>query len=116
MKLEKLSDLVIKVLQDNKADDIQSLDVSGINSIADLMIIASGTSSRQIISLAEKITEEAKKNKVQSLGLEGKQYGTWVLIDFGDIIVHIMHPETREYYQLEELWSSKAQPIQSTVH
>jgi ribosome-associated protein len=105
MKLEKLAELVIKTLEDNKATNIQTLDVRDLTSMADLMIIASGTSTRQVTSIAEKLIEKAKKNKVPPYGTEGKQYGEWVLIDLGDIIVHIMHPTTRAHYQLEKLWS-----------
>lgn len=105
MELEKLTELVIKTLLDNKAVDIQALDVRGLNTITDLMIIASGTSRRQIISIAEKLIEETKKKNVRPLGSEGKQQGQWVLVDFGPVIVHIMNPATREYYQLEKLWS-----------
>ncbi len=105
MKLEKLSELIIKTLKDNKATDIHMLDIRNIASFADLMIIASGTSRKQVTSIAEKLVEKTKKNKVPPYGLEGKQYGEWILVDLGDIIVHIMHPETRAYYKLEKLWS-----------
>ena len=118
MKLEKLAELVIKTLADNKATNIQTLDVRDISSFADLMIIASGTSSKQVTSIAEKVIEKAKKNKVPPYGTEGKQYGEWVLVDLGDIIVHIMHPTTRAHYQLEKLWSpvDDAQSLKQTVH
>ncbi len=105
MKLEKLAKLIIKTLEDNKATNILTLDVRNLASFADLMIIASGTSTKQVTSIAEKLIEKAKKNKVSPYGSEGKQYGEWVLIDLGDIIVHIMHPTTRAHYQLEKLWS-----------
>jgi len=118
MKLEKLAELVIKTLEDNKATNIQTLDVRDISSFADLMIIASGTSSKQVTSIAEKVIEKAKKNKIPPYGTEGKQYGEWVLVDLGDIIVHIMHPTTRAHYQLEKLWSpvDDAQSLKQTVH
>ena len=118
MKLEKLAELVIKTLADNKATNIQTLDVRDISSFADLMIIASGTSSKQVTSIAEKVIEKAKKNKIPPYGTEGKQYGEWVLVDLGDIIVHIMHPTTRAHYQLEKLWSpvDDAQSLKQTIH
>jgi ribosome-associated protein len=118
MNLEKLAELVIKTLEDNKATNIQTLDVRDLTSMADLMIIASGTSTRQVTSIAEKLIEKAKKNKVPPYGTEGKQYGEWVLVDLGDIIVHIMHPTTRAHYQLEKLWSftDDADSAQQTVH
>lgn len=105
MKLEKLAELVIETLEDNKATNIQTLDVKNLTSVADLMIIASGTSNKQVTAIAEKLIEKTKKNKVPPYGSEGKQYGEWALVDLGDIIVHIMHPTTRTHYQLEKLWS-----------
>ncbi len=105
MTLEELAELVIETLEDNKATNILTLDVRELTSVADLMIIASGTSSRQVTALAEILIELTKKNKVTPNGSEGKEYGEWVLVDLGDIIVHIMHPTTRAHYQLEKLWS-----------
>ena len=118
MKLEKLAELIINTLEDNKATNIQTLDVKTLTSVADLMIIASGTSSRQVTSIAEKLIEETKKNNIQPLGSEGKEYGEWALVDLGDIIVHIMHPVTRAHYQLEKLWShvDDAESIKQTIH
>jgi ribosome-associated protein len=118
MKLEKLAELVLKTLEDNKATNIQTLDVRGLTSVADLMIIASGTSSKQVTAIAEKLIEKAKKNKVPPYGSEGTQYGEWALVDLGDIIVHIMHPATRAHYQLEKLWSitDDSDSAQQTVH
>jgi len=118
MKLEKLADLVIETLEDNKATNIQVLDIRDISSFADLMIIASGTSSKQVTAIAEKLIEKAKNNNVPPYGSEGTQYGEWVLVDLGDIIVHIMHPTTRAHYQLEKLWSlvDDSDSTQQTVH
>ncbi len=118
MKLEKLAELIIKTLEDNKATNIQTLDVRDLTSFTDLMIIASGTSNRQVTSIAEKLIEETKKNNIQPLGSEGKEYGEWALVDLGDIIVHIMHPATRAHYQLEKLWShfDDAESLKQTVH
>ena len=118
MKLEKLAELIIETLEDNKATNIQTLDIRDISSFADLMIIASGTSSKQVTSIAENLIENAKKNKVPPYGTEGKQYGEWVLVDLGDIIVHIMHPTTRAHYQLEKLWApvDDAQSLKQTAH
>ena len=118
MKLEKLAELIIKTLEDNKASNIQTLDIRNLASFADLMIIASGTSSRQVTSIAEKLIEKTKKNDVPPYGTEGKEYGEWALIDLGDIIVHIMHPATRAHYQLEKLWTpmDDSDSAQQTVH
>ncbi len=118
MKLEHLEKLVIDTLEDNKATDIIVLDMENISSFADLMIIASGSSSKQVTSIAEKLIEKAKKKKIPSYGSEGKDYGEWVLIDLGDIIAHIMHPTTRAHYQLEKLWSpmDDSESAQRIVH
>ena len=118
MKLEKLAELIIKTLEDNKASNIQTLDVRNLASFADLMIIASGTSNRQVTSIAEKLIEKTKKNNVPPYGSEGTGYGEWVLVDLGDIIVHIMQPATRAHYQLEKLWSpmDDSESAQQTVH
>jgi ribosome-associated protein len=118
MNLEKLAELVIDTLEDNKATNIITLDVRDLTSMADLMIIASGTSSKQVTAIAEKLIEKAKKNNVPPCGSEGKQYGEWVLVDLGDIIVHIMHPTTRAHYQLEKLWSlpDNSDSAQQTAH
>ena len=73
--------------------------------MADYILIASGNSRRQVSALADKLIQSVKENKFKTLGVEGKAEGEWVLVDLGDIIVHIMHPSSREYYQLEKLWS-----------
>lgn len=106
MNTKELIDITLKALDDVKAIDVVVFEVSKLTSISDYMIIASGKSKRQVAALADKVIEEAKKNGVKPLGIEGKTEGEWVLVDLGDIIVHIMYPETREYYQLEKLWSS----------
>ena len=118
MKLDKLAVLIIETLEDNKATNILTLDVRNLTSVTDYMIIASGTSRKQVTAIAEKLIEKAKKNKVPPYGSEGKQYGEWVLVDLGDIIVHIMHPTTRAHYQLEKLWSfvDDSDSSQQTVH
>ncbi len=118
MKLEKLAELIIKTLEDNKATNIITLNIRDLSSFADLMIIASGTSTRQVTSIAEILIEKTKKTNVPPYGSEGMQYGEWVLIDLGDIIVHIMHPITRAHYQLEQLWSpiADSDSAQQTIH
>ncbi len=106
MNIKKLVEITLAALEDVKAIDVVVFEVSKLTSISDYMIIASGKSKRQVAALADKVVEAAKKNGVKPLGVEGKTEGEWVLVDLGDIIVHIMYPETREYYQLEKLWSS----------
>lgn len=106
MNTKELIDISLKALDDAKAVDVVVFEVSELTSISDYMIICSGKSKRQVAALADKVVEAAKANDVKPLGIEGKTEGEWVLVDLGDIIVHIMYPETREYYQLEKLWSS----------
>ncbi len=106
----KLLDLVTDALDDGKAEDIKSFDVSTLTSIADFMVVATGRSSRQVKALAERVADAARKRKVKPLGMEGEQTSEWVLVDLGDVIVHVMQPETRAFYQLEKLWDSVPAP------
>lgn len=103
--LQTLKDIVIDALEDMKAKDIVTLDVKPLTSVADLMIVASGTSNRHVKSIAENVREKVKNNGLQPLGIEGEDVAEWVLVDLGDIIVHIMLPDTRRFYDLEKLWS-----------
>jgi len=102
---KKLSDWVINELEQMKAKNIKVLDVAALTTITDVMIIASGTSTRHVKSLANSLISEAKKSNYKPLGIEGENQGDWVLVDLGDVIAHIMIPETRDFYQLEKLWS-----------
>jgi len=102
---EQLKQWVITALEDLKAQDIQILDVRGMTSITDLMIVASGTSDRHIKALADNVVEAVKKHGVQPIGVEGESSREWVLVDLGDIILHVMHPQTRAFYNLEKLWT-----------
>jgi ribosome-associated protein len=104
MITEELLQLVLSTLDDSKGRDIKVIDVRGKTSIADFMVVASGTSERHVKSLADHVVEEAKKNDVQPLGVEGQSIGEWVLVDLGDVIVHVMKPQVREFYQLEKFW------------
>ena len=106
ISVEKIRKEVISALEDIKAFDIVSLDVRKITSIADFMVIASASSSRQAKALANNVQEKLKQSKIDVVGIEGESEGDWVLVDLGDIIVHIITPTTRAYYNLEELWSS----------
>ena len=114
MKKNKLVELCQNTLEDAKALDLNVFDVRKLTSIADYMIIASGRSNRQVSAIADKVVEAAKKNGFEVLGLEGKAEGEWVLVDLGDVIVHVMHPETREYYQLEKLWGTDAKQAENS--
>ena len=96
---------VIAALESLKAKDVREIDVRGRTSIADLLVIASGTSARHVKSIADEVTRFAKRAGVMPLGVEGEQEGEWVLVDLGDVIVHVMLPRVREFYGLERLWS-----------
>ena len=104
MNIKKLLDIVLTSLNDGKAIDVDLYDVKKLTSMSDYILIASGRSRRQVSALADKLIRTVKENKFETLGVEGKTEGEWVLVDLGDIIVHIMHPSSREYYQLEKLW------------
>ena len=106
--MDKISDLkkiIIKTLDSNKALDIVTIDLKDKSSMADYMIIASGTSSRHIQSLSEQVLEKLKDNGVQNSKIEGKESSEWKLVDGIDLIVHIFHPEKRKFYELEKIWS-----------
>lgn len=97
--------LIIESLEELKGKDITRVDVRGKSDVTDTMIIACGTSSRHVKSLANNLVENAKKQGMAPLGVEGMEVGDWVLVDFGDTLVHVMQPETRAFYDLEKLWS-----------
>ena len=102
---KKLIKLVENALEDVKARDIVVLDVSDLTDITEHLVVASGNSSRQVKALAENVVENAKKQGFQPLGVEGMDSADWVLVDLGDVVVHVMLPETRQFYDLEKLWS-----------
>ena len=108
MRLDRLKKLVIDALEDLKAQDIKVLDVRGLSNITDLMIVASGTSDRQVRAIAYHVVDKAKKKGLPPLGMEGEQIGEWALVDLGDAVVHIMLPQTRDFYNLEKLWGDAA--------
>ena len=92
------------MLEEYKAENIISLDVKNKSSVTDTMIIASGRSTRHVKSISDNIIKKLKKVKIKPLGIEGYSKSEWVLIDFGDVLLHVMHPEAREFYSLEKLW------------
>ena len=96
-----------KVLSDNKAKDITKINLEKKSSIADFMIICSGTSNRHVISLSNYLVEALKKENLNTLNVEGIRNGDWVLVDAGDIIIHLFRSEVREYYGLEKMWAGE---------
>ena len=105
MEISKIKDKIEIILNNNKAKDIVSIDLKEKSYIADYMIIASGTSSRHLQSLSENLVSELKKIGIRNCRIEGKDSRDWKLVDAMDIIIHIFHPEKREFYDLEKMWS-----------
>ena len=101
----ELRKTVVAALEELKAKDVREIDVRGKTAIADLLVIASGTSARHVKSIADEVVKFAKKAGVMPLGVEGEQEAEWVLVDLGDVIVHVMLPRIREFYGLERLWT-----------
>jgi len=105
MQADELKVTVLKALEELKGADIVELDVRNMTSVTDIMIIASGTSDRHVKSLADAVVTSCKKAGVRPLGVEGEREGEWVLVDLGDVVVHVMQPRIREFYALEKLWA-----------
>ena len=105
MKISDIKFLIEKILDDNKAQNITSINLKNKSYIADYMIIASGTSSRHLQSLSEILVTELKKLGINGCRIEGRNSNDWKLVDALDVIVHIFHPEKREFYDLEKMWS-----------
>ncbi len=104
MKPEEIRDLALTVLDDNKGTDVVTMDVRTLTSITDYMIICSGRSTRHVKSLAENVAIKAKEMHISPVRTEGEAESEWVLVDLGDVVVHIMLPATRSFYSLEDLW------------
>ena len=104
-KINQLKKEIENILNDNKAEEITSIDLKDKTSIADFMIVASGNSSRHIQALSEMLVDDLKKKGISNCHLEGKNSSDWKLIDAIDIIIHIFHPKKRKFYDLEKMWS-----------
>jgi ribosome-associated protein len=104
---DRVQQLVIQALEDLKAEKINYIDVAGVANFTDRMIFASGNSNRHVKSIARSVLDMAKEQGLSILGVEGEDSGDWVLIDLGDVVVHIMLPDTREFYDIERLWSDQ---------
>lgn len=108
MEASELSSLVHEAIDDMKGRDVTTLDVTKLTDITDTMVIVTGTSNRHVKSIVDEVVTQAKGSGLKPLGLEGADTGEWVLIDLGDVIVHVMKAESREYYDLERLWTAPA--------
>ncbi|MFQ5636239.1 MAG: ribosome silencing factor [Gammaproteobacteria bacterium] len=109
MPSSDLAALVEAALDDLKALNIQTLDVAGLTPITDYMVVASGTSDRHVRAIADNVIEKATAAGAEVLGVEGHEYGEWVLVDLADVVVHIMQPRVRDFYKLENLWNMDAE-------
>jgi len=103
MNTEQIKETVVHALEDLKGKDIRVINVHAKTSVTDMLVIASGTSTRQVRSLAENVVEKVKEQGLRPIGVEGGDSG-WVLVDLGHVVVHVMTPEVRDYYNLERLW------------
>ena len=112
MNAEKLLTLVKESLEDKKAEDIDVLNVRNFSSITDFMVVATGNTARQVKALAQHVIEQAKGHGHRPFSDEGSNVGEWALVDLGDVIVHVMQPETRDFYQLEKLWTDMGSDVQ----
>lgn len=113
MTIDELRALVIDALEDMKAQDIREIDVRDKTSITDLLFVASGTSNRHVKSIADNVVLKAKAAGVQPLGVEGEAEGEWILVDLADIVVHVMLPRIRDFYNLEKLWLAEEEATAS---
>ena len=104
-KISNLKKIILNTLNSNKALDIISIDLANKSSMADYMIIASGTSSRHIQALSEQVLEKFKNNGIRNCKIEGRESSDWKLVDGMDVIVHIFNPEKRKFYEIEKIWS-----------
>lgn len=105
MRTLQLRQLIKTALEDAKAHDIVTLDVRKVSDFTDYMIVVTGTSNRHVVSVADKVLDRLNEHKRRPVGVEGMEGGEWVLLDFGDVVVHVMRGATREFYQIEKLWS-----------
>jgi ribosome-associated protein len=96
--------VILASLDDDKAEEVVTIDLRGRSDMADYMVICSGRSSRQVAAISEKLVDRLKQDHRRASKIEGKETGDWVLIDTGDVIVHVFRPEVREFYQLEKMW------------
>jgi ribosome-associated protein len=113
MDIRKKQRMVVEALEDIKGRDIIVFNTARMPSMFERVVIASGDSTRQVKALADRVREKVRENGARVYGVEGEASGEWVLVDLGDVVVHIMHPTVRDFYNLEEIWGGKAVSLQS---
>lgn len=106
----ELSRLIVGALEDRRGRDIVSLDVTKVTDVTDFMVVVSGTSNRHVRALVDNVFYSVKHRSVDVMGIEGRDAGEWVLIDLGDVVVHVMQAQTRQFYDLERLWGDLGEP------
>lgn len=104
-RADALLAVTLAALEDMKAGDVRVIDVRDMTTITDIMVVASGTSTRHVKAIADNVVQEAKKHGVRALGVEGDKGAEWILVDLADVVVHVMMPAIRDFYALEKLWS-----------
>ena len=114
MDIRQKQRLVVEALEDIKGRDIEVFNTARLPSMFERVVIASGESNRQVRALADNVQERVRENGARVYGVEGEQSGEWVLVDLGDVVVHIMHPTVREFYNLEEIWGGKRVRFKTT--
>ncbi len=114
MQTETMRQEIVLALADAKGQDVKVLDVRGVTDFTDYMIIVSGTSSRHVQTLAERVCERMRTHGIKPAGREGEAVGDWVLVDFGDVVVHVMRQQVRDFYNLEKLWGDGARTEAAT--
>lgn len=113
--MDTLCRRIVTALEDLKAEDVRVFDVRKLTDVADTIVLAGGSSSRKMRAMVERVTQAASDCGVRCLGVEGQDYGEWVLVDLGDAIVHLMSPSARAYYQLEKLWMAPEHPVTTAL-
>ena len=108
---EELKAIVLAALADAKANDVRQLDVRRLTDITDWMVVASGTSTRHVFALADHVRTQVKAQGLSPIGTEGESGSDWVLLDYGDVVVHLMLPDTRGFYDLEGLWDDRLSSV-----
>ncbi|MCH9691380.1 MAG: ribosome silencing factor [Gammaproteobacteria bacterium] len=112
--MTNIKQVAVEALEDLKGKDIVAVDVTQLSDVMDALLICTGSSNRQVKSLANNVVDEGKKAGFRPLGVEGMEEGEWVLVDYGDLVVHVMKAETREFYDLEKLWAMDLAPLDAS--